>query len=127
MDKATQEWIKIAEYDLETAKAMLKTKRYLYVVFMCQQAIEKILKAIYSKQKKELPPRIHNLINLSNFLELEISEEDKNFLSKLNQFYIATRYPSEHIRLAKSLDQDKAKNYLNKTEEMLECLRKKIL
>ncbi len=36
MNKATQDWIQIAEYDLETAKAMLKSKRYLYVVFMCQ-------------------------------------------------------------------------------------------
>ncbi len=34
-------WIDIAEYDLETAKAMLSTKRYLYVGFMCHQVIEK--------------------------------------------------------------------------------------
>lgn len=39
-------WIEIAKYDLETAEAMLKSKRYLYVGFMCHQSIEKILKAI---------------------------------------------------------------------------------
>ena len=31
-------------YDLDTAKAMLKSERYLYVGFMCNLAIEKILK-----------------------------------------------------------------------------------
>lgn len=34
-------WIEIAKYDLETAEAMLKSKRYLYVGFMCHQSIEK--------------------------------------------------------------------------------------
>jgi len=41
-------WIEIAAYDLATAKALLETKRFLYVGFMCHQAIEKILKAIKS-------------------------------------------------------------------------------
>ncbi|HNT28701.1 MAG TPA: HEPN domain-containing protein, partial [bacterium] len=40
----TAYWFEIAEYDLETARAMLKTKRYLYVGFMCHQTIEKALK-----------------------------------------------------------------------------------
>ena len=30
-------WFELAEYDLETAKAMLTTRRVLYVGFMCQQ------------------------------------------------------------------------------------------
>jgi HEPN domain-containing protein len=40
-----QNWIDSAEYDLETARHMLKTGRYLYVVFMCHLALEKTLKA----------------------------------------------------------------------------------
>jgi hypothetical protein len=28
-------WADLSDYDLETAKAMLQTKRYLYVAFMC--------------------------------------------------------------------------------------------
>jgi HEPN domain-containing protein len=40
-------WIDITEYDLETAEAMLVTKRFLYVGFMCHQAIKKYLKACY--------------------------------------------------------------------------------
>ena len=40
-------WFELAEYDLETAKAMLTTRRVLYVGFMCQQTIEKSLKGLY--------------------------------------------------------------------------------
>lgn len=42
-----EHWLDIAEYDLETAVAMQNSARYLYTVFMCQQALEKLLKAIY--------------------------------------------------------------------------------
>lgn len=37
-------WLKLAEYDLDTAKVMLNGGRYLYVGFMCHQVIEKMLK-----------------------------------------------------------------------------------
>ena len=57
-------WVEMAEYDLETAKAMLKSKRYLYVGFMCNQVIEKILKAYYVKEKSKQPPYTHKLIRL---------------------------------------------------------------
>ncbi len=40
-------WLDAAEYDLQTAKAMLETKRYLYVGFMCHQTIEKALKGVF--------------------------------------------------------------------------------
>lgn len=33
-------WLDLADYDLETAEAMHKTKRWLYVAFMCHQVIE---------------------------------------------------------------------------------------
>lgn len=39
-------WLDIADYDLGTAKAMMDANRYLYVIFMCQQAVEKIIKAL---------------------------------------------------------------------------------
>lgn len=39
-------WLQIAEYDIETAKAMLKSGRYL-LGFMCHQSIEKILKGVF--------------------------------------------------------------------------------
>ena len=53
MDKTVAHCVEWAEYDLGTAKAMLDTGRYLYVGYMCQQAPEKLLKAIIAQQNKE--------------------------------------------------------------------------
>lgn len=46
MEEITRKWLLRADYDLLTARAMWNSRRYLYVAFMCQQALEKLLKAI---------------------------------------------------------------------------------
>ena len=127
MENAIQEWVKTSEYDLKTAEAMLETERYLYVVFMCQQAIEKILKAIYCQKKNELPPRTHNLLYLVDILELKVTDSDKTLLPVLNQFYLETRYPGERSQLVKEMDKVKACEYLAKTKETWKCLRQMLL
>jgi HEPN domain-containing protein len=49
-------WIEIAEYDLGAAHDMQKASRLLYVGFMCQQVVEKSLKAVIAKSGT-LPPQ----------------------------------------------------------------------
>lgn len=62
-------WLERVDYDLNTADAMLDTGRYIYAVFMCQQAIEKVMKAFISKTGKEVLP-IHNLRRLAENSDL---------------------------------------------------------
>jgi HEPN domain-containing protein len=60
MDDKVKYWLELSDYDLETALAMLNSKRYLYVGFMCHQTIEKIFKSYYTSQKGEQHP-IHTV------------------------------------------------------------------
>jgi HEPN domain-containing protein len=87
MNESVKYWLDIAEYDIETAKAMLNTGRYLYVGFMCHQGIEKALKAVIACDcaEGELPPKIHHLQRLAERAGIftEISEEQKIILRKL--------------------------------------------
>ena len=61
MESKIKYWIDLSDYDLETAEAMLQSKRYLYVGFMCHQTIEKALKAYYTKLNTETAPFTHSL------------------------------------------------------------------
>lgn len=126
MKKAITEWLEISRYDLQTAKVMLESGRYLYVTFMYQQSIEKILKAIYVKNKEKLPPGTHNLLYLIDELKIDISQEHSILLSQLNQFYIESRYPDERIALAKALNKKKASDILTKTNGAWICLKQKL-
>jgi len=78
-------WKEISDYDIETAEAMLKSKRYLYVGFISHQAIEKIFKAYFVKIQGDTPPFSHSLSYIAkkaNFYE-NFSEEQKKFLDML--------------------------------------------
>jgi HEPN domain-containing protein len=99
-EKTIRNWIELAQYDLETAEAMVEKGRYLYVAFTCQQAIEKTLKALYVKEKGETPPYSHNLMKLIDMVSLKnaLSPEQIDFIIVLNTYYIQTRY-SEEIKL----------------------------
>jgi HEPN domain-containing protein len=46
-------WIESSDYDIETAAHMFKTKRYVYVLFMCHLATEKLLKALVKAFTRE--------------------------------------------------------------------------
>jgi HEPN domain-containing protein len=69
MSDKHHEWLKQADYDMDTADAMFTSGRYLYAVFMCHLSIEKSLKGLYSKELAEVPPKTHNLIYLLKKLE----------------------------------------------------------
>jgi HEPN domain-containing protein len=45
VEPSARNWLELAQYDLAAAADMLDRGRTLYVVFTCQQAAEKALKA----------------------------------------------------------------------------------
>lgn len=111
-------WTEKGRYDLETARAMLKTRRYLYVGFLCQQAIEKILKAYYISQKRSEAPYTHNLRFLAESVGLELSKETLHLLDQLVAYYIVGRYPSYKEHVARKLSERESKILLEKTERV---------
>ncbi|MDR0861191.1 MAG: HEPN domain-containing protein [Oscillospiraceae bacterium] len=121
-------WLNLADYDFETAKAMLTTKRYLYVGFMCHQTIEKALKAVVTKITGSTPPKVHNLIRLANAGELfdDLTEEQQNFLISLNPLNIEARYPEQQESIASTLNDDNCTELLNETEVLLCWIKQRL-
>jgi len=112
------------EYDLETAEAMFKTGRYLYVTFMCQQSLEKLLKAIVIKFKSTAPPYSHNLRRLAEIagIDKKMKFEQINFLDDLTPFCVAVRYPAYKEKMAKIATSDVSNHYLKQTKELFQWL-----
>jgi len=117
-----KEWIRRSEYDIETAEAMLKARRYLYVVFCSQQAIEKRLKAIIVEKSGQMPPRIHDLVRLADGAAVSNSEDQTHLLKKLNYYYVESRYPEEQIIVAEQTDKEFAQGILEQTKEYIAWL-----
>jgi len=121
-------WIELSNYDMETSKVMFKTKRYLYVAFMCHQTIEKIFKAYFSKLMEETPPYTHKLTYLAQhggFYDL-LSEEQQNFVTELEPLNIETRYPEYKKRLMKRLSPYYCEMLVKKTKTLQKWIKEQL-
>jgi HEPN domain-containing protein len=114
-------WLETAQYDLETAKAMLNTGRWLYVVFMCQQAVEKLVKGLYILYIDDNVPRTHNIRSLVDKFTPQLSEpitEDRySLFEDLTYYYINGRYTDYQQNLRSQLTEEKAAVFYSRTEE----------
>ena len=127
MNEKINYWLELAQYDLDTAKAMLDTKRYLYVGFMCHQVIEKTLKAIITKNNIDtLPPKIHHLVRLAEKANIfnDLNDENKMILFSLNPLNVEARYPSYKDSIYKALDDKNCNKIYKDTRSLFQCLKK---
>ena len=124
--KLPEEWFRQAQYDMDTARAMFDSGRYIYTVFMCHLSIEKALKGFYAKQHEVSPPKIHDLIYLLKKINIDIQDEQKSFIEELNELSVASRYPEDLGRILRDFKKDKTKNLLNNSENLLKWLLKNI-
>jgi len=105
---------------------MIDSGRYVYVAFMCQQAIEKIVKGIYVYNFNEEAKYTHNIGLIIKDIEYIVeTEEYKNYatlFSELTSYYIAGRYSSYKKDISKELNKAKTEDLLNRTKEAFEWL-----
>ena len=119
-------WLDIARYDLDTAEAMLKSKRWLYVVFMCQQAVEKLVKGLYVLYVDDNIPKSHNIRVLFEKYEEQLSdsatEEMYDLFDNLTIHYLNGRYADYKQKLSELLDEETALGFYNQSREVFAWL-----
>lgn len=123
MDKRVLEWLKQADYDLDTARFMCSGGRYFYAVFMCHLAVEKALKGLYQQKRQETPPKTHNLIYLLDRIGLIPDQDKGRAMTRLNEANVTTRYPDDIDRLRSSYTQETTMQVLSQTQEILEWIK----
>ena len=121
--KSMDGWLELAAYDLETARAMMSTGRYLYVLFCCQQTLEKTLKALVAKQSNEFPPRTHSLMRLADIIPLELADDQQYLFRQLSTYYISTRYTETVQQLSAKITKEVARDFLEQTEKAQQWIR----
>ena len=121
-------WLDIADYDMDTAKAMYDTGRWLYVGFMCHQVVEKVLKAYWSQMREDIPPYTHNHKQLAVGCGLYdvMTESQKDFIATIAAFNIQARYPEYKEQLLKVLNKSTCRDVIEQTNELQLWIRKRL-
>jgi len=121
-------WLDLCLYDLDTAKAMLKTKRYLYVGFMCHQVAEKALKAYHSFLFEDEAPYTHSLKKLADLTRIsgDLSENTICLLGELEGMNIEARYPTRKSDLIQQLTDEICGRLIEDTEGFLKWIQSKL-
>lgn len=121
-------WVDLSEYDLTTAKAMLKTRRFLYVGFMCHQSLEKLLKAAFIKSNSSSPPFTHSLIDLAKRASIydEFTSEQKDFIDYMQPLNIQARYPTNKEKIFKTLSNKKCEEIIKETKRLSKWIKMKL-
>lgn len=119
------EWLRQAQYDMETADYLFDGERYFYAVFMCHLSIEKALKGLYAKRFNKTPPKTHNLIYLIEFINIDIPENHYDVIFTLNRISVPARYPNNLQTILKEFNKSKTIEVIEQSMEVLKWLKTK--
>ena len=123
MEKRTEEWLRQADYDMDTADYMFQGGRYLYAVFMCHLAVEKALKGLYFERLREAPPRSHSLVYFLKAVGILPPESPGKFIVRLSEASIPTRYPEDLAKVQQMYTEDVVRDILTGGKETLAWTR----
>jgi HEPN domain-containing protein len=118
-------WLNSCLDDFGTAKAMFTAYRYNYTMFMCQQSLEELLKAIIVMQTQDQPPFIHDLILLSKKIAFKIPKQIQENLRDINPHYIIARYKPQRFD-PKIYSRHSAKETIKATQGVIKWFTKKM-
>ena len=118
--KQIEYWRTGGDEDFAAAESLLEKDHLRHSLFFAHLAIEKMLKAHVTRQTREVPPRIHNLVRLAEMAGLSPDSEQERFLRSFDMYQMEGRYPdSAYV----SIDTKAARQKLASAGEMLKWLK----
>ena len=113
------EWLRIADHDIRSSASLLKDELWPGAAYFCQQAAEKLLKAAVTEQDVE-PPKTHDLVELADLAGVELTQEQRTFLTRLSDHAARSRYPGAEY------NEVEVRELFQETKRFFEWLRAKL-
>ncbi len=123
VSKQIDYWRTSGDEDFAAAESLQEKGHLRHCLFFAHLAIEKMLKAHVTRQTKDVPPRIHNLVRLAEIANIKLDSERVEFLREFGIYQLEGRYPdSEQV----SVDSDIVRDEISRAKEMLIWLKKQL-
>ena len=126
IEEVIKYWLTSAEDDQRVAEHLFEKGDYAYTLFFGHLYLEKLLKAIVVKISDTQAPAIHNLRVLSEMAKLPVSDEQLEFLIKVQDYNLRARYPDFKFDFKKRCTKEFTKKELERIIEFGKWLKEKI-
>ena len=123
-----QAWLDQVNEDISAAECLFQGGHFLYVAFLCHQALEKTLKAYYSATHEDDPPYTHSHGKLLDVCGLtdELSAEHLRFFDFMVPMYIKARYPEQKVAVAKMLSKNTCQHIIQTTKQLTQWIKERL-
>ena len=123
-----QAWLDHVHEDISAAECLFQGGHWLYVAFLCHQALEKSLKAYYIATNDDDPPYTHSHTRLLNVCGLidELTDAQLRFIALMEPMYIKARYPEQKARTARALNKDFCQDFIEKTKQLTQWIEERL-
>lgn len=98
-DKQSAYWRKGADEDWEAGKELLQNGRIRQGLFFIHLSLEKILKAHFCVNRRDVAPKSHNLVRLAEIGGVSLNVAQRDILADINAFNLEGRYPDSYAAL----------------------------
>ena len=115
-------WIKSSEMDMKTMNHLFETADYHWALFIGHLVIEKLLKALYIKNKDINVPRIHDLARICVLSGVILTDEIEDTFDLITTFNINARYPDYKLAFYNKCTRDFTHQSIKKIIEAREWI-----
>jgi HEPN domain-containing protein len=91
-ERLVKNWVESSDNDFKTMMDLFATENNNWALFMGHLVIEKLVKAIYVKNKNEFSPLIHDLRRICEKSDDKFSNNQQIILDSISRFNINARY-----------------------------------
>ena len=126
IDNIVKHWLDSAEQNYSTMQHMIVSKDYSWALFIGHLVIEKTLKAIYVSRFKKHAVFTHDLLRLAKKAELDLTEEQEEWLDEITTFNLNARYDNYKQDLYKLCTKDFTEKWIDRIETLKKWLKSQL-
>lgn len=124
--KVQELWIESSNKDFRAMNNLVKTKDFHWSLFIGHLVIEKLLKAYYVKTHNDYPPFTHDLLRIAKSTNLEVDDEQSDWLDTITTFNINVRYDNYKKEFYRKCTPTFTRQWINKIKELRRWIKSKL-
>lgn len=121
--KIVKHFIETSEDDFQTMISLYDSKSFGWSLFLGHISVEKLLKAVYVNKYRKHAPFLHNLYRLAELSNIDLTDEQSDWLDKVTSFNLNARYDDYKREFYSLCTPDFAKEWIEKIKILREWIK----